>query len=536
MSWVRNPRFCRTGFGPSGRQTGWRARQWPLSRSPGRARQARKRLPQPRRARLGLQCLSNWDLRLPPMCREPCLRSSSFVQAPTEEPTSDPTQLSARRLGRLLQLPQPDSVDGVQVGDVYTLEPQHQRYHEKSYQQMDHGDSQGSLHMSWERVWPSYSTWGQSLVSIMGLKLSSGAAWHSVGCVLEVVRSLPKIPIYETWLVSLMGCLRWVQWWSHNNSQSLPSFCQQKQWKTTNKNLFPDIPSDSLPTKIRLGFEQFDVHLYVPPPHRCFKCQKFGHNSRSVEPERRYAKHALPQATAKTHAQTRTTPNAWTVKVHTPPSSRHCPRFATEKAALQIQAESNCSLVDAWKQVEQTSATTNTQPDHASTPDQHISYARSVAINQAELINHNLTLSEDNARLRDVINQLRLDNMSLQQRLENYGKRLSNLEKSSLDSAHQTITPSSLGSTHSPSTEGHSSALPPDTTGGVHNTTSVGGAHTPTPVGDAHSHPVSKANKASQTETHERPQLPGQTLCWPDSQKGRGQITTEAPLSREEVV
>ena len=27
-----------------------------------------------------------------------------------------------------------------------------------------------------------------------------------------------RIPIYETWLVSLMGCLRWVQWWSHNKS------------------------------------------------------------------------------------------------------------------------------------------------------------------------------------------------------------------------------------------------------------------------------------------------------------------------------
>ena len=27
-----------------------------------------------------------------------------------------------------------------------------------------------------------------------------------------------RIPVYETWLVSLMGCLRWVQWWLHNKS------------------------------------------------------------------------------------------------------------------------------------------------------------------------------------------------------------------------------------------------------------------------------------------------------------------------------
>ena len=35
--------------------------------------------------------------------------------------------------------------------DVYTLEPQHQRYHEKSYQQMDRGDSQGTLYTRSER-------------------------------------------------------------------------------------------------------------------------------------------------------------------------------------------------------------------------------------------------------------------------------------------------------------------------------------------------------------------------------------------------
>ena len=66
MSWVLNPRFCRTGFRPSGRQIGWRVRQWPPSRSPRRAtRQAQKRLPQPRRSELGLQCLSVWSrLRL----------------------------------------------------------------------------------------------------------------------------------------------------------------------------------------------------------------------------------------------------------------------------------------------------------------------------------------------------------------------------------------------------------------------------------------------------------------------------------------
>ena len=184
-------------------------------------------------------------------------------------------------------------------------------------------------------------------------------------------------------------------------------------------------------------------------------------------------------------------------------SSRDCPRFAPEKAALQIQAESNCSLVDARKQVEQTSATANTEPDNASTPEQHISYTRTVAMNQADLINRNLTLSEENARLRVVISKLSQDNASLQQRLDGFGKRLSNLEKSSVDDVHQgtsrdgarTIAPTPVGSTHKPSTADHNSALPP----GVH-TTSVGSAHKANPVGDTHCRPVSKANRASHTE------------------------------------
>ena len=43
-------------------------------------------------------------------------------------------------------------------GDVYTLESQHQGYHEEPHKPMDRGDCQGSLHYSsWSGVWPSDS-------------------------------------------------------------------------------------------------------------------------------------------------------------------------------------------------------------------------------------------------------------------------------------------------------------------------------------------------------------------------------------------
>ena len=64
-----------------------------------------------------------------------------------------------------------------------------------------------SKRLTHEGVWPSYSTWGQSPVSLMGLQLSGGATWHSVSCVLEVVGSLPEFlstrhGLYHWWDVN----------------------------------------------------------------------------------------------------------------------------------------------------------------------------------------------------------------------------------------------------------------------------------------------------------------------------------------------
>ena len=42
--------------------------------------------------------------------------------------------------------------------------------------------------------------------------------------------------------------------------------------------LFLTFRGTTLPQKIRLGFERFDVDPYIPSPRWCFKCQKFGHN------------------------------------------------------------------------------------------------------------------------------------------------------------------------------------------------------------------------------------------------------------------
>ena len=105
------------------------------------------------------------------------------------------------------------------------------------------------------------------------------------------------------------------------------------------------------------------------------------------------------------------------------------------------------------------------------------SYAQVLANSQGDLVNSNLALSDENARLQEVITTLRQDDTSLKQILDGYEQRLMTLEQSMVGSAH------------------------PDTPlVGVQNTTPVGSANNTTPVGETHRPPVSKAHMASQTE------------------------------------
>ena len=98
------------------------------------------------------------------------------------------------------------------------------------------------------------------------------------------------------------------------------------------------------------------------------------------------------------------------------------------------------------------------------------------------LINRNLTLSDGNARLREVITTLCQDNTSLRQRLDGYEQRLKTLtlEQSMVCGAHPDIL-----------------------LVGIQNTISLGRAHKTAPVGNAHRPSVSKANIASWAGTGE---------------------------------
>ena len=112
MFWVQSPRSFRTPWEPSDRRTGWLGHQSRLPRDTVIQSPARKRR-HLRRLRQGHQSLIVWGLLLPPQPREQWHRSRPFALAPAGEPATDPILTAARRL---LWLPQPDNIDGSQVG------------------------------------------------------------------------------------------------------------------------------------------------------------------------------------------------------------------------------------------------------------------------------------------------------------------------------------------------------------------------------------------------------------------------------------
>ena len=56
---------------------------------------------------------------------------------------------------------------------------------------------------------------------------------------------------------------------------------QKNGSKIPNGTFFLTFNSECLPTYLFLGFERFKVERYLSTPRRCFKCQKFGHGSKT---------------------------------------------------------------------------------------------------------------------------------------------------------------------------------------------------------------------------------------------------------------
>ena len=167
----------------------------------------------------------------------------------------------------------------------------------------------------------------------------------------------------------------------------------------------------SLPQKIRLGFEQFDVDPYIPSPRRCFKCQRVGHNSGTCRAREDVCSTCSISGHKKETCPNPDEPKCLNCSGPHPASSKECPRFAVEKAAVQIQAKSHCSLTDARKQVEQASATSNPECDS------YASAAHQSPHTVNQLTHQNQALECENRNKIDIIQILKVQNESLQEQI-----------------------------------------------------------------------------------------------------------------------
>ena len=277
---------------------------------------------------------------------------------------------------------------------------------------------------------------------------------------------------------------------------------QKNGSKILTGTFFLTFKSEYLPTHLFLGFERFPVKRYVPNPRRCFKCQKFGHSSRTCRSKEDVCSICAATDHSYKDCNKQDSPHCSNYSGPHKASDQECPKYLIAKATLKLQAEKRLSPKEARKKAE---------AQHKNTSDQGRTWANVAAVEQADLLEFNFQLGYEKRQLQSTISELRVMNAALIAQIQGLEKRIHFLETS----VGQSHTPSDVEDPQGP----HTSEKPMvgsthlDTSvDGVQNTTSVGSAHS-TSVGDAHNlksvgdahgcpvtDPVAKANMASQTE------------------------------------
>ena len=95
--------------------------------------------------------------------------------------------------------------------------------------------------------------------------------------------------------------------------------------------------TDTAPAHINVGYLRVKVDRYIPNPLRCFKCQKFGHNSRLCRNE------AVCHRCGEKHAEENCNNATKCINCSGPhgASSRECPVWLREKEVQRVKAEKN---------------------------------------------------------------------------------------------------------------------------------------------------------------------------------------------------
>ncbi|KAM7298056.1 hypothetical protein ISCGN_018685 [Ixodes scapularis] len=110
------------------------------------------------------------------------------------------------------------------------------------------------------------------------------------------------------------------------------------------KHLILTFERHTLPALVKAGYLNCRVRPYVPNPQRCFRCQRFGHGSRSCRGRETCAKCASYNHVADVCEGSVACANC---KGPHPAYSRSCPLWRQEKEILTLRAKENLSYPEA---------------------------------------------------------------------------------------------------------------------------------------------------------------------------------------------
>lgn len=139
-----------------------------------------------------------------------------------------------------------------------------------------------------------------------------------------------------------------------------------------------------LPTEIKVAYYNLKVRPYIPPPTRCFNCQKFGHVSSKCNGEK-LCPCGLPPHESSPCKQPITCVNC--EGIH-PANDKNCPKYKTEAAIINLKVTERISYGEAKKRV------------MINTPTRNLSYAS--AANAASIKNDDL-VKQISSQLQDII-------------------------------------------------------------------------------------------------------------------------------------
>lgn len=116
--------------------------------------------------------------------------------------------------------------------------------------------------------------------------------------------------------------------------------------ETPSKHLILTFERHELPVNVKAGYLHCRVRPYIPNPQRCYRCQRFGHGTRSCRGRETCAKCGSEEHVADV---CESIPHCSNCNGPHPAYSRACPLFQQEKEILALKAKENIPYPEAKK-------------------------------------------------------------------------------------------------------------------------------------------------------------------------------------------